>query len=356
MEINSDSQLTTQNWIEKSKTLIYAEWSKFNIYELQVFETYLSRINPRDPSSSCVRFTRNEYAEMMGYPDGRNLKTKTLNKWIKSFMTKQISVSYEGGTRHINLFSDADVHTDPETGEIVVDLECNLKMKPVFFNIAESGYISYRRKNTTNFKSGYTLKLYCILKDHAWGDFTWRVDLKELRSVLGATEQLYEKFPEFNRRILKKAQEEINGNTDIKFEYEKITKGRLTRAIAFKIKPKKTKKNLGENEKLPGQMDIYDFPEYCPEETVKAQEEPKNEVLDSKFELWSEACNGEFDRSQLEELTLLAEAYVEYDPADPERHDLDLYRYLQLKYKSLQNKKDVKSRFGYMKYLVENDV
>lgn len=350
-EVGCNNQLTNQNWIEKSKTLIYAEWSKFDIHELQIFETYLSRINPRDPESSCVRFTRNEYAAMMGYSDGRNLKSRTLNKWVRNFMTKQISISYEGGVKHMNLFSDADVHTDPETGEVVIDLECNTKMRPVFFNIAETGYISYRRKNTVGFKSEYTLKLYCILKDHAWGDFSWQVNLKELRNMLGATEQLYEKFPEFNRRILKKAYEEINGYTDINFEYEKITRGRLTRAIKFKIKNR-----AAEQSQINGQMDIYDFPEYCPDQVNQEAVPEQNEVLEGKFALWSESCGNEFSRSQLEELALLAEGHVEYDPADPGRHDLDIYHYLLRKYKSLQNKQGVKSRFGYMKYLVENDV
>ena len=101
-------------------------------------------------------------------------------------------------------------------------------------------------------------------------------------------------------------------------------------------------------------MEIYDFPEYCPDSDQTAGEQ--NEVLDGKFTLWSESCSNEFSRSQLEELALLAEGHVEYDPADPGRHDLDIYHYLLRKYKSLQNKQGVKSRFGYMKYLVENDV
>ena len=84
-------------------------------------------------------------------------------------------------------------------------------------------------------------------------------------------------------------------------------------------------------------------------------DQEQNAVLESKFTLWSEACGNEFNRSQLEELALLAEEHVEYEPTDAGRHDLDIYHYLLRKYKSLQNKKDVKSRFGYMKYLVENN-
>lgn len=249
--------LTEKNWIEKSKTLIYAEWSKFDINELQIFETYLSRINPRDEESSCVRFTRKEYAEMMGYADGRNLKTKTLNKWVKSFINKQISIAYEGGVRHFNLFSDADVSTDAETGEVVIDLDCNHKLKPVFFNIAEQGYIKYRRHNTIEFKSEYTMKLYSILKDYAWGKYEWEVGLERLKETLGATEPLYDSFAEFNRRILKRAEKEINGNTDISFTYEKLTVGRKVKGIKFKIKDYKKDKNIELiEESMPGQITI----------------------------------------------------------------------------------------------------
>ena len=332
-----NSYLSEKNWIEKSKTLIYAEWSKFDVHELQIFETYLSRINPRDPESSCVRFTKREYTEMMGYASHKSLKTRTLDKWVRNFIQKQISIAYDGGTKHFNLFSDADVHLDPETGEVVIDLDCNTKLKPVFFNIAEAGYISYRRQNTINLRSEYSVKLYCILKDNAYKG-EWTIDLKKLREMLGATEPLYEKFAEFNRRILKKCTDEINATTDTYVEWEKITKGRLTKAICFKIK----KNDQQDNDIMDGQMDIDDF--------IPDQEEVANPRTQLLIFL-SQACDDEFNLDQIAELLDLAKDNVEFSMLTEVYHR-NLFDYLQRKYRALQNKSGIKSRFGYMKFLV----
>ena len=40
-------------------------------------------------------------------------------------------------------------------------------------------------------------------------------------------------------------------------------------------------------------MEMYDFPEYCPDSDSTADQE-QNAVLESKFTLWSEACGNEF--------------------------------------------------------------
>lgn len=311
------NDISSNHWIEKSKALIYAEWSKFDVYELQIFETYLSRINPRDPESSCVRFTRNEYAKMMGYADGRNLKAKTLNKWVRNFIQKQISIAYEGGTKHFNLFSDADVHLDQETGEVVIDLDCNMKLKPVFFNIAEAGYISYKRLNTINLKSEYSIKLYCILKDHSWKKKKWDVDLHELKNMLGATEPLYSKFAEFNRRILKKSVDEINEKTDISVSYEKKTRGRLIIGLIFNI----TNRNISRTNA--NQLSLDD---------MEITGDPPAADDDGR-DLWRDALRPyEFSPAQIDEIQMYARKNVLSDSdnmflgADL---DLKIYEYLE---------------------------
>lgn len=335
------------NLVEKSKPLIWAKFNNYTVNELKILEIYLSRINARDSKSCEVKFTKQEYCEFMGLsPD---TTAQQLKKYVQHFLGNVVTIDTEKGWRQFTLFTEASCEVDDEIGQNVISISCNPKLENIFFNIAEDGYIRYKLKNIINLKSQYSVRLYSILKDKNYGNHEWTVSLGDLKELLQITAKRYESFKFLNAEILKKCEKEINEYTDICFTYEKITKGRLTRAIKFKIKNQK----IVDDKQVDGQMDIYDFPEYCPNQ---AAEESKNEVLDGKFDLWSEACRNEFNRAQLEELALLAEAHVEYDPADPERHDLDLYRYLQLKYKALQNKQGIKSRFGYMKYLVENDI
>lgn len=341
--------LDGNNLIEKSKPLVWARFNNYTVNELKLLEVYLSRINARNPESCRVKFTKKEYCELMGlHPD---TKTQQLRKYTRKFLGNVVTLDLKDGYEQYTLFTHAVCREDPEVGQVCIELNCNPELTELFFNIAEDGYIRYKLKNIIELGSQYSVRLYSLLKDKAFGKYEWTVDLKELRELLGATSKNYESFKEFNRSVLKKAESEINEHTDIKFTYEKITRGRLTRAIKFKIKNR-----AAEQAQINGQMDIYDFPEYCPDQVNQEAVPEQNEVLEGKFALWSESCGNEFSRSQLEELALLAEGHVEYDPADPGRHDLDIYHYLLRKYKSLQNKQGVKSRFGYMKYLVENDV
>jgi hypothetical protein len=334
--------LNENSLVEKSKQFIWAKYTGWSARELAVFDTYLSRINARNPESAEVIFTKREYEELMGL---KEVRPEQLNRYVKNFIQNAVSLKTEKGWKNRPLFSGADFEKN-ENGEWEVRLRCHPDLEAAFFALADSGYQRYYLKYTLSLKSKYSKLLYCLLKDNLFRK-EWQVELKELRELLGATSKTYESFKDFNKFVLQKAEEEINANTDIVFAYEKITKGRLTRAVKFKIK-----KRAAEQAQIDGQMDIYDFPEYCPDK----EELEQNEVMDGKYALWSEACSGEFTKVQIEELSLLAGNHVEYDSADPGRYDLNVYRYLLLKYKSLQNKQGVKSRFGYMKYLVENDV
>ena len=341
----------TKNYIvEKSKPLIWSKFSEYNLGEMRLIDTYLAKINTREEESSEVVFTIDEYLRLLGYEYPNKLKSSEIEKSLDKLLGSRIKIDLNNNGDYIkvNLFSDARVIvSDPEFGKRTITIDCNPKLKEAFFGLAEKGYIEYALDYSLRLKSKYSLKLYPLLKDKLYRR-EWTVELKDLRELMGATNKNNESFREFNK-VLQKCKKDINEVTDIEFEYEKITKGRLTRAIKFKIE-----KCTAEQDQINGQMDIYHFPEYCPDSDPTADPE-QNAVLEGKFTLWSEACGNEFNRSQLEELALLAEGHVEYDPADAGRHDLDIYHYLLRKYKSLQNKKDVKSRFGYMKYLVENN-
>lgn len=238
----------------------------------------------------------------------------------------------------------------PEFDEGFVTMELNPYLAPYLLGL-ENSYFKSQFQYTVEARSKYTIPLYEVLK--SWEkvkDHTKTFEIDELKIYMDATSKSQKNTYEFKRTALDPAIEEINRITDLTVSYEEIKKGRKVTHIKFTILHKKKQNESADQ--IVGQMDLEtDFPEYCPDSDQTAG--GQNEVLESKFALWSEACKGEFSRPQLEELALLAEGHVEYDP---ERHDLDIYHYLLRKYKSLQNKKDVKSRFGYMKYLVENDV
>ena len=64
------------------------------------------------------------------------------------------------------------------------------------------------------------------------------IDLQELRRYLGILEEEYSRFYDFERRVLKQAKEEINEQTDLNIDYEKLKTGRRITSILFKIEAK----------------------------------------------------------------------------------------------------------------------
>lgn len=327
--------------VEKSKQFIWAKYVGWNAGELAVFDTYLSRINARNPASAEVIFTKREYEQLMGL---KEVRPEQLNRYIKNFISNAISLKTDKGWKNRPLFSGADFEKN-EAGEWEIRLRCHPDLEQAFFTLAETGYQRYYLKYTLALKSKYSKLLYCLLKDNLYRK-EWQIDLIELRELLGATEESWKSFKEFNRRILKKAEAEINTNTDISFSYEKILNGRVTKSIKFKIKNKFSNQN-----QIEGQYELTDYPE------IFAPEAQKN-TYTGPYELWSEATNCEFTQAQLEESVSLARAHIDMSLT----YETDMYHYLDCKYKILNRrtedttKQPIKNRYAYFKRLVAEDL
>lgn len=231
--------------VKKTTPLIYAEWASLGINELKIIEIYLSRIDIKNGITS-VKFSRNEFANLMGYADSRNLKTKVFDERLSKFMSQQIRMDLDDGKGYhlYTLFSDAKCYYDKNSGMAMVEIDCNSKLAPVFLDLADGqnngyNYISYRVEKTKNLKSTYSIKLYNLLLHHCWGNYKWVVELDEFRRLVGATEATYQTYKFLNAQVIKKAQKELAEHTDIKFEYERITSGRKTTGLIFKIQKRK---------------------------------------------------------------------------------------------------------------------
>lgn len=340
--------------VEKSKALIWSKYLSWNAGELAVFDTYLSRINARKRETAEVTFTKREYEELMGL---KEVRPDQLNRYIKHFMGNVISIQTDRGWVNYPLFYKAKFEKN-EVGEWEVTMRCHPELEDMFFNLADSGYQTYRLRYTLNLKSKYSKLLYCLLKDNLWRG-TWEIDLKELRDLIGATEKTYNAFKDFNKFILKKAEEEINTETDIIFSYEKIMKGRLTKGIRFFIRESK-------QDEIPGQMSLFEDTKPLPEAAVSVTIKTKfhesvpegiNERELNTMELYAESCNFEFTWNEMQVIVNAIPSDVKFRTNKALIEDPQLSRadYLEEKY-AILNTRDIKmSRFKYFVSLVKND-
>ena len=241
------SGISENNLIEKSKSLVWAKFRDYTSGELRLLEVYLSRINPRDPESSRVEFTLSEYRDLLGL---KSLDVRKLRSQIDHFLgnTVAIPIDREKGTfETFVLFTRAKVDFDMETRSHMVSISCNPDLRPIFFDIAESGYVRYRLRYTARMKSQYSILLYSILRD--WLNMDGKVHeigLKKLREQLGATEASYDVYKNFRKRVLDVAVDEINNVSDIAVSYEPVLVSR--KAVSIKFKPRlKAEENMIES-------------------------------------------------------------------------------------------------------------
>ena len=138
-------ELRDGNLVEKSKRLVWARFNHYTAGEMRLLETYLSRINPRDPESSRVQFTLAEYKELLGRPelDVRNVRPQ-LDHFLGNVVTIEGIKNGAPAWEMYTLFTRATCLYDEDLRQYVISINCNPELRSVFFDLAEDGYIRYQ--------------------------------------------------------------------------------------------------------------------------------------------------------------------------------------------------------------------
>lgn len=319
--------LSKDNTVSRSRQLIDSKFPTWDVSTLNVFDTYLSRINPLDPESSEVVFTKREYELLLGVSE---MRPEQLNKSIRKFMGNTVSIPLErGGWDNFCLFDRARMEKLP-SGEWQITLRCHPELRDLFFELKEKGYQKYKLSIALSLNSKYSKLLYYNLKNNQFRG-EWIVEIDELRQKIGAVQKTYTEYKEFNKSILKKAVAEINEKTDLNVSYNGIYDGKYIVRIQFIFNEKEI---VSEQQSL-----------------TQIEENPK---LSEQTKFYSEACDFEFSDTQIRELSILASEHIERGLSIDE-YEMEIYRYLRKKYLRLKTKADIKNPYGYMRNLVEFD-
>lgn len=332
--------LNEKHIVEKSKALVWAQLQDYGIGELKILDTYLSRINARDPNSSLVTFTKKEYATLMGIDP--NIRTNQLKNYTKKLLSNVVTLDLpDEGYVQYPLFSKAECRYDEKQNQVIITVKCHEELKAAFFDITKDGYVRYQLKNVISLRSQYSIRLYTILKANPFG---WTAKVEDLRERLGATSATYDEFKRFNNMVLKKAVEEINEITDINVTAENVKRGRSVVAVKFGVQQKKqVVLNPGE---LPGMEEEHPNPD---EESLSSIPSP-----DDYLALAITALPSEFTREQVELLHDLALQHVPEEIETTNDKEMWIFDYLQQKVR-LMKTGHVKFPFGWLRRAVEED-
>lgn len=292
-------KLKKGNKVEKRNDLNEIRTKHMTMQQLRFFAIYLSRINARDESTRRVRFPLADFQKIMGL--GR-LNIASLKASTDGLLCQIVHLpNKNGGYKSFQLFKECTVDKDPD-GEWFVEIDAHDKALPMFFDFKEK-YFTYDVGNVLRLGSSNQMRMYEILKQRQTLRQPVIIQLQELRELLGLDDDKYTRYQDFRVRILDKAQKELAEQTDIKFTYEPVKKGRKIAALAFNI-----------------QRNDLKFPQMCIEEYIAALPDPEEAEDDApEFDadttgggdLYADALPDSLSAAEVEALRALAVEHVD---------------------------------------------
>ena len=218
----------------KSNNLIDAGFfKKLSGLEMRIVNLAVSRLNPKRPISQERRF---EFTvkEFMDCNSGLSVKTGDLYKNIKSAVRNLSTIWVEVEPMEGYDVTEISLLTrrSYEDGQGRFMIEFHEDAMPYLAEI-KNNYTSILLETFGTLKSEYSLKFYEILSRWAFkGKFL--VALADLRNLLNLGD-MYERYNNFNLRVLTPSLNEINSKTNLNVTVRTIRTGRFITGLEFSI-------------------------------------------------------------------------------------------------------------------------
>lgn len=331
--------------VQKSAPLQSMKTEGWTMSEYRILDTYLSKINSHNPEDRTVVFEKGEFEKLLGVT---KINKADLEKQLDKLM---INVKINDKKRSnnfaiISLFSKAVCTKDDGEDFYKIELKCTDDAMKYIFNIDEWGYISYKLRSILKIKSYYSYVLFLYLEsirfkiEKSKNNF-WEVSIEELKHILGCeNEKIYEEFKYFKQRILEKCKKEIEEQTELRYSYDVVKKGRKVVAIKFQLDSLAEKiENSNDENKL---------------ETIESdnsnqhkEKETENTYSSEETLYYASACDCEFKEK---EICYFITILIEKGITNREQK----FNTLQKLYAKMNTMKVKNNRYGYFETTLKN--
>lgn len=207
--------------VEKKNVLNEFKTKDMDLQELRLFSIYLAKINARNENTRLVRFSLNDFKEIMNL---ENIKPSVMQKVTDSLLHKIFYVpnTETGGYNSFVLFQQCKVDKD-DNDEWYIELDVSNQALPLMFNY-KNNYFKYELWNIINLNSVFLIRMYEILKQHEY-QHEFEISVEDLKSLLGMENGYPNRFDRFKERVLDKSKKILSEKTDISFTYSKGKSG-----------------------------------------------------------------------------------------------------------------------------------
>lgn len=222
-----------QHTVAKANDLIQQSRFSMTVQQSKIILYMISQIRPDDTGKETYAFSVSEFCRAcnIDYDNGKNLSN--VKRALKSVASICVWIE-QPDERDVLLHWLNKVVLDRRTNTFEISFSTD--MLPYLYDL-KTRYTSYALSNVLAMESKYGIRLYELLKSyqHTYdGEVTF--DLNELKERIDAT--TYKRYPDFKRRVLDIATQDINEYSDINVEYKAFSEngGRGIDTINFKIK------------------------------------------------------------------------------------------------------------------------
>lgn len=209
----------------KSNYIIEASY-KLNLQEQRLIYILTTKISKDDTNFKSCRFTQ---SEINGILSKHKISFNELSQHIDSLRNRELVIVKENSILKTKWLSSAEYF---DNGNI--ELCFDDKLKPYLLQLKDR-FTKLSLDKVITFNSNYSCRIYELLKQYeSIGERA--VTVEALRTMFCIEPDEYKLYGDFKRKVLLQAQNEINNNSDISFDFKEIKTGRKVTSLKFYIK------------------------------------------------------------------------------------------------------------------------
>lgn len=196
----------------------------------------ISKIKPEDTGFGEYVFELKDFYEVCGLQKESYHELKAILKGL-SDRSWWAEIDDQGTESVLRWFTT--VRTNKKSGKVTI--EFHKDMMPYLLQLAAQKvfYTGYQLQYVLPMNSQYGPRLYEILKSYQKNQWRWYFELDKLRHLLDCDDVL-QRWPDFRRRALEPAVQDINQYTDLKIAWDVQRNGKKVTRVEFYMVEKDT--------------------------------------------------------------------------------------------------------------------
>lgn len=214
--------------VVKSNEMIRKGRFNLALVEQRIVLYMISKIRPDAADFDTIEFRIRDFCEVCGIQYRSNISA--LKGTIKELADKSMWIQTGKGKQQTLIRWIEKPYIDPDCGIVKIRLDRDLL--PYLINL-KSNFTEYQLISTLALRSGYSLRLYELLKSYLYIG-RYEISIDELKDYL-QVDSRYSELKYFNRDVVRRSLDEINRFTDIGVDCEYIRRGRSISGYRFLI-------------------------------------------------------------------------------------------------------------------------